>query len=135
MITKDEALEAFSMFEPEIFVMSEDEIKKHKQRTIQQNRSMHKWFTLVAEELRRQQVDMRDFISKPIYADEHIVKEHIWKRLLKDVYHKDSTTKQTTVESMEIYETLNKFFANGVGGKCEPFHIPWPSDEPPMVSE
>jgi len=109
--------------------------EEKKQRTAKQNNSMHKYIRLVVAELRKQKVDMRDFVSGPILADEDIVKEKIWKKILHDVYGKDSTTDQTTKETVEIYETLNKFFAEGVGGKCDPFHIPWPSDEPPMVGE
>lgn len=134
-ITRDEALEAFAQFDPEIYCMSNDEIEQEKQRTYLQNRSMHKWIKQVADELRRQKVDMRDFVSGPIYADEDLVKEKIWKKILHDVYGKDSTTEQTTVETTEIYDTLNKLFGEGVGGRCEPFHIPWPSKEELMMRE
>lgn len=120
-------------FDAEVIRKTNEEIEKLKTRTVQQNRAMHCWIHMVAEELRRQGVDMRDFISKPVLADDHIVKEFIWKRLLHDVYGKDSTTEQTTVETQEIYDTLNKFFGEGVGGRCEPFHIDWPSSEPPML--
>ena len=100
--------------------------KIEKQRTLLQNRAMHKWFTLLSDELNTLGLDMR-VILKPewhIWWTPESVKENLWKPLQEAMYGKDSTTKLTTAEINKVYEQIMK-----VIGEKHSVYIPFPSQE------
>lgn len=79
-----------------------------EQRTTKQNKSLHKFFDLLATELNGKGYDMR-VVLKPSYRidwDSKSVKEHLWKELQSAMYNKKSTTELTTSEINKVYEQL-----------------------------
>lgn len=105
--------------------------KKYKsatqQRTNQQNKALHLYFTMLAEALNDAGLDMRTFLKPGIDIpwDSHTIKEHLWRPVQKIVLRKDSTTELTKgkKEIDRVYEVLNRRLAqDGV-------HVPFPSIE------
>ena len=98
--------------------------KPLKQRTIQQNRAMHKYFQLVADRLNDAGLDMR-IVLKPeveIPWAPASVKEYLWRPIQRLMLQKESTTMLTTRDIDRVYETLNRFLAEKHG-----VSEPWPS--------
>lgn len=131
MITRDEALEAFSQFDPEIYCMSNDEIEQEKQRTRQQNKALWKYLTLLAEAMDDAGLDMREAISVPIQPTKDNVKSEMWDRVMTALYPDiDSSTKLSTTKIQDVYENLNRFTGQKFG-----ISIDWPSSEPPLIGD
>lgn len=85
------------------------EVKIHKNtRTSRQNRSMHLYFTLVAEEANNAGYEMRDLVldNVPIRITLESVKE-LWKIMQKTMYGTTSTTQLKTNQVSEIYDAMN----------------------------
>jgi len=93
---------------------SKPEVKK---RTLQQNKALHLWFTQLAKELNEAGLS----IMKTLKHDAEIpwtdttVKELMFKGIMKAMYQKDSTTKLTTKELIEVSETLTRYLAEKHG--------------------
>lgn len=97
------------------------------QRSLQQNKSCHKYFTELADALNEAGVDQRLFIDHlkgwevPITAD--FIK-HIWKLKQQKMFLTDSTTKMTTDQVSKVYDQINMFVGQEFG-----VHTPFPSSE------
>jgi len=77
-------------------------------RTLQQNRALHRFFKLLASDLRDAGLDMKKTL-KPgadIPWTPEMVKEHLWKPMEKAMFEKESTTELTTKEVNQVYEVL-----------------------------
>lgn len=79
-----------------------------ERRTLQQNRAIHKFFELLADDLNSAGLDMKrtlkpqaDIPWTPI-----TVKEYLWKPIQDAMLHKESTTELTTKEISQVYEVL-----------------------------
>ena len=97
-----------------------------KQRTIQQNRSLHLYFTLLADELNAAGYDMRSTLKPGVdipWAPE-LVKQYLWKGIQEAMLGKESTTELTSAEIDKVYETLNRHLAETTG-----VHVAFPSKE------
>lgn len=98
------------------------------QRTSNQNRALHKYLELVAEELDREGHSMQHVLTHVTKVDvrptAHALKEVIWKPIQKLLYDKESTAELTTAEVDRVYEVMNKWL-----GENFTIHIPFPSDE------
>lgn len=94
-----------------------------KQRSLAQNRSLHKYCQEVANELNNSGISMEVFY-KNIQADYTMesVKE-LWRSFARTKYGKKSTTEFTTKELNEIYDEVNRHLS-GFG-----IHIGFPSQE------
>lgn len=99
-----------------------------KQRTLLQNRSLHKYFTLLADELNNAGLDMKHVLTVDIPWGPDTVKQWIWKPVQKEQLLKESTTEITTAEVNKVYETVNRLMAE----KFQ-IHVPFPSDEESML--
>lgn len=100
--------------------------KVEKQRTLLQNRALHKWFTLLSTELNTQGLDMR-VVLKPdwkIWWTPESIKENMFKPLMKAMYNKDSTTELTTAQVDKVYEQIMQIIGERYG-----VNIPFPSQE------
>jgi hypothetical protein len=100
------------------------EIKKQvKSRSDQQNRALHLWFTLLAEELNIGGYDMKAVLrsSVEIPWTSHSIKEFLFKPTLKVMYGKETTKEITTEEINKCYDLINKT----VGERCG-VHVPFP---------
>ena len=96
-----------------------------KQRTLPQNASLHLWCRWIAHDLAAAGFDFREVVSLPITPTEALVKDNIFKVIMKAMFPECvSTSDLTTVEMQSVYETTN----NAVGVK---FGVsrPWPSLE------
>lgn len=92
-----------------------------KQRTLQQNRALHKLFELVAESLNTSGLEMRTVLqqSPSVPWRKETVKELIWRPLQEALVQKYSTVDLNRAEVNEVYETFNRFL--GEMGVSEPF--------------
>lgn len=96
-----------------------------QKRTLRQNRSLHLWFSQIAEELNERGLDMKTVLKPEIeipWTGES-VKNHIYRPVMKILTGKESTTEQTTKDPTLVYETINRFLAD------KGIHIPLPSEE------
>ena len=88
-------------------------MSKEEQRTIQQNRALHKYFELVAERLNDGGFDVQAVIRNQmdISWSPVMVKELIWKAAQKVHLDKKSTTELTIAEINKIYMEVNRYLA------------------------
>jgi hypothetical protein len=97
-----------------------------KQRTIQQNKSIHLFCQMLADALN----DAGWNVQKTLRHDVEIpwnmtlVKELIWKPVQEAMTDKESTTELDRLEPSQIYEVLNRH----LGEKLQ-IHVPFPSEE------
>ena len=98
-----------------------------EKRTLQQNRALHKYFELLADELNDAGLDMKKVITVDVPWSAETIKEWIWKPVQKAQLLKESTTEMTTAEVNKVYETVNRLMAEKFG-----VHVSWPSIENDM---
>ena len=99
------------------------EVIEGKQRTNKQNKSLHKFCSLLAEALNDAGLDMR-VVLKPeveIPWDTKSAKEHLWRPIQELVISKESTTDADTKDYSKVYEVLNRHL-----GEKHGIHVPWP---------
>lgn len=99
--------------------------KEYNQRTLQQNRALHLYFQLVADELNSAGMDMRKVLkpSVEIPWSKDTVKEYLWRPIMKLQLMKKSTIQMTTKDIDKIYDTLNRFLGQ------QGLHVEFPSIE------
>lgn len=102
------------------------EEKEEKQRTLQQNKALHKWFDLVAETLNEAGLDMRKTLKQEIEISwtRSAVKEYLWRPVMRAMIGKESTTQMSTTDIDKIFNVLNRH----LGEKLK-VHQPFPSIE------
>jgi len=110
-----------------------DKEKEHKQRTTLQNKSIHAWFNLMSKELKSCGVTFQTFLAMnptlDIYWPPELVKK-VWKEIQFAMYGTNNTTMLSTKQIDEVYDVANKMFAEITG-----VHVPFPSNEPPLLEE
>jgi hypothetical protein len=97
-----------------------------KQRSLAQNRALHKFCELLADELNSAGLEQKVVLSQwiDVQWSKDSVKEVLWKPILKVLSEKSSTTEMDTKEPSEVYEHLVRFF-----GEKFDLEIPnWPSE-------
>lgn len=101
--------------------MKED--KTEKQRTLQQNKALHLFCDQWAKELNDHGLDVKVTLEGawdvPWSAD--LVKEMIFKPLLKAALGKDSTTEMNTTDPTLICDIINRRIGEKFG-----LSVPWP---------
>lgn len=99
-----------------------------EQRTIQQNKSIHKYCTMVAEELSNQGQTMQNVIKHitrvEIHPTKENVKEIIWREIQKALFGKQSTTELNTSQVDKVYQVMSQFLAREFE-----IDLPFPSKE------
>jgi hypothetical protein len=100
--------------------------KEVKQRTLHQNRALHKLFGMLAETLNESGNDMRKTLKEGVDIpwNSDTVKEYLWRPIQKAQLQKDSTTELTTKDIDAVFETLNRHLGEKLG-----IHTPFPSVE------
>ena len=91
-------------------------------RTDQQNRALHKFFSLLADELNEKGLDMRTLIRQKIEIQwtPYNVKEYLWKPLQKQLTGKESTKKLDKTEEINlIYNNLNRILIERTKGEVK----------------
>ena len=81
-------------------------------RTSQQNRAMHKYFKLLSEALNDAGLDFEQILSVEVPWNEVLIKELIWKPVMRSVIGEGSTTKQSTADIDKVYQILNRHFSS-----------------------
>ena len=97
---------------------------KEEQRTKLQNRALHKFFQLLADELNGAGYDMRKTLKPEIDIpwNKDTIKEYLWRPIQKAQLDKESTMDLNTKEIDRVYNTLNRFLSEKLS-----VHIPFPS--------
>ena len=92
-------------------------MEEEKQRTIQQNRALHKYFGLLANSFNDAGLDMKKVLKPEIDIpwSGASVKEYIWKPIMKAQLQKSSTTELTTKEIDKVFDTINRFLSEKFG--------------------
>lgn len=100
--------------------------KETKKRTQRQNRALHVYFQLLADELNEAGLDMREVLKPSVDSSwtPETVKEYLWRPIQMLQVKKKSTTDLTTTDIDKVYDTLNRF----LGEKLK-ISIPFPSIE------
>ena len=97
-----------------------------EQRTILQNKALHKYCELLAEALNDAGLDMK-VVLKPevdIPWTKESVKNHLWRPIQLIMMDKESTTEMDTTDPSKIYDVLDRHISEKHG-----VHIPWPSNQ------
>ena len=105
-----------------------DDTPHNKQRTIQQNKALHKFYSLLSDELNTKGLDVRKVVKEgySIWWTPHMVKEIIWRPFQKVKYGTDSTTFLTKHEQIDaIHEDIMR----NLGEKFGVDYIDFPIDE------
>ena len=99
-------------------------IKTGKQRTNLQNAALHKYLSLLAEELNNAGLDMKKALKPevdiPWTTDS--AKEYLWRPVQKAITKQDSSTKPSTKDYVHIYEVLSRHMVDKFG-----INVQWPS--------
>ena len=88
-----------------------------KQRTMAQHRALHKYFRALATDLNMAGYDMTRVMKEgvPIPWNEDMVKEHLWKPIMRVMLEHLSTTEMTTQEVDQVYQVLSRHLAQKFG--------------------
>ena len=94
-------------------------------RTNQQNKSLHKWFRMVSQELESQGIDKRDFFKEGYFRKwtEEDVKSDIFKPVQKALGHGDKTSELGRSEIDKVIDPIMLKLAD-----CG-IVVPFPSDK------
>ena len=114
--SKDEAKKAVEMFGIKV---NEVELVREF-RSSAQNKALHKFFQLLADELNEKGFDMRATLSQenPISWTGASVKEYMWRPLQKALFNKDSTTKLDKNQEIDtIIDNLNRIITERTKGE------------------
>jgi len=101
--------------------------QKKEPRTAQQNKALHVWYRLVADELNGAGYDLRKVLSAgkegiDIEWTERMVKDILWRETQRVMFGKGSTTELSKrAEIDRVVETLNRFLAEKLGIEGVPF--------------
>ena len=97
------------------------------QRSSQQNRALHKFCALLADQLNAAGFDMRRVLKQDVDIPWNTlaVKDFLWRPIQTAMTGKESTTEMTTVEPTVIHEVLARHLGQKLGIVCPP----WPKKE------
>jgi len=88
-----------------------------KQRTDRQNRSLHLMLTMLSDQLNEAGLDVKKTLRHDVDTPWNpiLVKELIYRPVMKAMTGKDSTTKLSTKELDKIYDVLNRHLGEKFG--------------------
>jgi len=97
-----------------------------KNRTSQQNKALHLWFTQLADELNSQGLDMRQVIRQEIDIPwtPYLIKENLFRPTMKTVLGYKSTRQLKTGDIDKIFNIISKAISERTG-----VYLPFPSIE------
>lgn len=97
-------------------------------RTTDQNRAMHKYFSLLATALNDAGLTVQHVLTKKVELDwtQNMIKEILWRDVQKRLFGKTSTKDLDKVSEITlVYDTLNRHLSE----KFQLESIPFPCDE------
>ena len=86
-----------------------------EQRTLQQNKALHKYFQMVADDMNQAGYDAQQVISLPIQLTGAIVKDQIFKPIMNALQEKESTTELETVDVDPVVQNMQRALAQKFG--------------------
>jgi len=93
--------------------------------TRQQQKALHVWYGLLADELNRNGKSMALVLQKfvlDVPATKYTIKELVWKPLQQAMFGKESTTQLLKKQEIDqVYDALCKFFAEDLEVEVPPF--------------
>lgn len=103
---------------------------KQQSRTPKQNKALHLFFRLLADELNGAGLDMKKTLKPEIEIpwNEENIKEFLWRPIQKAVLGKESTTELEGGEIDKVYEVLNRHLGDKLG-----VHVAFPSIEDLLI--
>jgi len=103
-----------------------------KKLTRQQQKALHLWFTLLADELNSAGLDMRTVLKPSIDISwtSTSIKEYLWRPVQYHLLKKKSTRNLTKSEIDPVWEEINRFL-----GEKHGIHVPFPSEEQLLSEE
>lgn len=95
----------------------EIKVLKGRQRTLTQNKAIHKYFEMLADALNDGGYTIAKVITKPLELSwsKHTVKEILWRTVQKAILDKESTTKLERAEVSKVYDELNNIMSARYG--------------------
>ena len=79
-----------------------------EQRTLPQNRALHKYCEIISDEMNAAGYDFKQVVRLPVAMTPELVKEYLFKRIMTTMYpKKESTTQLNTIEIQRVYESMN----------------------------
>ncbi len=109
------------------FVDADEDLEpEKKKRTGKQNRSLHKYLTLLAKALNDAGWDQRKTLKEEVEIpwNEWSAKEFLWRGIQKAMYGTESTTELDTAQCQEVYKVLDRHLASKTG-----VSVAWPSED------
>lgn len=99
---------------------------EEKQRTTQQNKALHKFYSELALALNEAGLDMKRTLKPEIDIpwNGDTVKDYLWRPIQQAQLGKESTKELTTKEIDAVYDTLNRHLGDKLG-----VHVEFPSIE------
>jgi hypothetical protein len=97
-----------------------------KQRTIQQNKSLHLWFQLLADDLNNAGYTVRKTLKEDFELDwtPTLIKEILFKSIIRAKFNKSKTSELTSGELQLAFDEINRHLGEKFG-----IHTPFPSLE------
>ena len=86
-------------------------------RTISQNKSIHKYFAMLAESLNNAGLDVKKTMAQDVEIpwSEVLVKELIWRKVQLAMFDIDSTAKLDTAQISQVYDVINRHISQTHG--------------------
>lgn len=97
-----------------------------EQRTLQQNKALHKFFQMLSDDLTAAGLDMKKTLKEDVEIPwtPEMVKEYLWRPVQEVMVDKESTTELDRKQVDEIYEVLIRHMGSKFGITTEFPHIP-----------
>lgn len=95
--------------------------KEAKQRTLQQNKALHKYFTYLAAGLNASGFDMKKTLKESVEIPwtPETVKDWLWRPIQQAQLGKESTTELTTKDIDEVLDVLTRHLGEKLGISVE----------------
>lgn len=92
-------------------------VRTGKQRTLTQNRALHLFLGMLADELNEGGFDMRRVLKQDVDIPwtTETCKEFLWKPLQEAMLNKSSTTEADRTEYTQVHETLSRHLGQKLG--------------------
>lgn len=100
--------------------------KKGLTRSNQQNKALHKYFSMLADKLNDGGYDVRKTLKADVDLpwSPDLIKDLMWRPLQKAMFDVDSTAKMKRADYTKVYEVLNRHTASKLG-----VSVQWPSED------
>ena len=92
-------------------------VRTGRQRTLTQNKALHLFLGMLADELNARNLDMRRVLRHDVEIPwtTDSAKVHLWKPIQEAVIGKESTTEADRIEYTKVYEVLAHHMATKLG--------------------